>query len=397
MEVVMSDRVNDIANEVKSYRHELHQNPQTSYEEEFASKFIQKKLSEWNIPFEAGIAVTGIVATIEGHKNNSGKCIGVRADIDALDICECSGQPWMSKNEGKMHACGHDGHTAIMLGVAKYLSEFRDFDGVVHLIFQPAEEGGRGAFRMIEEGLFERFPCDMVFGLHNWPALPKGKLGMCVGPIMAGVDEFHLKVKGKGGHAAMPHDSRDPIVAASALVQGLQTIVSRNVDPAQTSVISVTNFHGGTGAFNIIPSEVKLSGTVRTLNSDVQQFIKDRITAMCLSVGDAYNVAIEVEEYIHINGPTVNTADGIDLAIKAGIKAVGTENVLSDIAPSMAGEDFAAMLEAKPGAYIFLGQGESDENSPHSYGLHHPKYDFNDEVIPIGISYFVNLVETYLS
>lgn len=391
------EKVAEFHSEITEYRRALHQHPQTKYEEIYAADFVKARLSEWGVSFEEGIAVTGIVATIEGKTNVSGKALGLRADLDALDICEQSGQPWTSKHDGKMHACGHDGHTAIMLGAVRYLSEHRDFDGVVHCIFQPAEEGGQGAYRMIEEGLFERFPCDMVFGLHNWPAIEAGKFGMCVGPIMAGVDEFHIEVSGRGGHAAIPQDTRDPVVAGAALVQALQAIVSRNIDPLDTAVISVTNFNAGSGAFNIIPSSMTLSGTVRTLNADTQKFIHQRVEQVCRGISEAYDVNVDISKYMICNSATVNSADGIELAAKAAALVVGAQNVDTQINPTMAGEDFAAMLEKKPGAYIFLGQGVRDESSPHFYGLHHPKYDFNDNVIPIGVSYFVRLVETYFA
>lgn len=385
-----------MADEIAMYRRALHENPQTSYEETFASNLIASKLKEWGITFEQGIAVTGIVATIEGRTNKSGKAIGLRADIDALDIIEKSGQPWASKTPGKMHGCGHDGHTAMMLGAAKYLSETRNFDGTVHLIFQPAEEGGAGAVRMIEEGLFKKYPVDAVFGLHNWPGMKRGTIGLRPGPIMASTDQFYITVTGRGGHAAMPHLSIDPIVIASHIVTALQTILSRQVDPVDQAVVSVTNFNGGTGATNVIPDTVELVGTYRTFKPETRKFIGRRIEEITRStaamMGGIASIAFK-DGY----DPTINTAAESEFCAAVAAALVGQENVNANVEPCMGAEDFGAMLQEVPGCYVWMGQGEPGQpDSPHNKGLHNAGYDFNDALIPQGIEYWARLVETAL-
>ncbi len=389
------NRVADFKDELAGIRRSLHENPQTKYEETFASNLVAEKLTEWGIPFRRGIAVTGIVATIEGRKTDSGKSIGLRADMDALDITEKSGQSWASKNPGKMHACGHDGHTSTLLGAAKYLNETRNFNGKVHLIFQPAEEGGCGADKMIEEGLFRDFPCDYVFGIHNWPISPVGKIAMRPGPILASVTEFSITIRGVGGHAAMPHQTVDPVVVASHIVTALQSIVSRNVDPVDTVVVSITNMNSGTGAFNIISDEAKMVGTVRTFNNDTRDMVVKRIDSIIQNVAAAFGATAE-SNFIFHNYATINSADGVEIAARAASLVVGAENVDTNCPPSMGGEDFSAYLREKPGAFVFVGQGVPDKTSPHSRGLHHPAYDFNDDILPIGISYFAALVEDVL-
>lgn len=390
------NRAADMKDEMAEWRRELHQNPQTSYEEEFASAFVAKKLTEWGIPFKKGIAKTGIVATITGQKSGSGKTIGLRADMDALDIEEKSGQPWASKNPGKMHACGHDGHTATLLGAAKYLAETRNFDGTVHLVFQPAEEGGNGAHKMIEEGLFKDFPCDYMFGVHNWPGIPLGKAATRVGPLLASVDGFDITITGNGGHAAMPHATVDPIVVAAQLVLALQTVVSRNVDPVGTAVLSVTNLNAGTGAFNIIGDKAKLTGTVRTFDNALRQKIHKRIGEIGEHVCAAFGATFAME-YDFGTDVTVNSKDGVEMAAHAIGTVLGEKNVDIDCPPSMGGEDFGAYLTKCPGAFILIGQGvEKDKNSPHNRGLHNPYYDFNDDILPIGVSFFSKLVEETL-
>lgn len=391
--------INSIAalkNEIAACRHDLHRNPQTKYEEVFASGLVAKKLKEWGIPFHQGLAVTGIVATIKGSKCDSGKAIGLRADMDALEIVEQSGVPHTSCNHGKMHACGHDGHTAGLLAAAKYLNETRNFNGTVQLIFQPAEEGGLGAHRMIAEGLFEKFPCDYVFGIHNWPYSPLGTAETRVGPLLASVDEFNVTITGKGGHAAMPHMVIDPTVVASSIILALQSIVSRNVKPVDTAVVSVTNLNVGTGAFNIIASTATMSGTVRTFSNDTRHFVKKRIEEIIPQIAAAYGASAEME-YILSNDPTVNTKDGVAMSVAALSEIIGAENINSNCEPTMGGEDFGAYLTKKPGAFVFLGQSvDGKKASPHNFGLHSPFYDFNDDVIPIAASFFAKLVENYM-
>lgn len=387
--------INSIAalkDEIAAYRRELHQNPQTCYEETFAADLVARKLTEWGIPFESGIAKTGIVAKIEGQKTASGKAIGLRCDMDALDIIEKSGQPWASKIEGKMHGCGHDGHTAMMLGAAKYLSETRNFDGTVYLIFQPAEEGGAGAVKMIEEGLFKKYPMDAVFGLHNWPGMKKGEIGLRAGPIMASTDTFEIVINGKGGHAAMPNRSIDPVIVASHVVTALQTIVSREIDPVDQAVVSVTNINGGTGADNVIPDTCTLTGTYRTFRSETRKMVGERIEAITKGIASSMNASATIEFWGGYD-PTLNSPAESEFCAGIARALVGDDNVNANVDPCMGAEDFGAMLQEIPGCYIWMGQAEADANSPHNKGLHNAGYDFNDEIIPLGVEYWARLTE----
>ncbi len=381
--------------EISAYRHSMHENPGTAYEEKFASELVSRKLKEWGIEFESNIAVTGIVAKIEGRSNMSGKSIGLRADMDALDIVERSGQPWSSKIEGKMHACGHDGHTSLLLGAAKYLQETRNFDGTVYFIFQPAEEGRGGADRMIQEGLFEKFQIDVVFGLHNWPFLERGKAALRNGPMLASANEFTVKVTGKGGHAAFPEKTKDPIITASKMILAIQTIISRELKPTNPAVISITNFNAGTGAFNVIPDEAEFRGTFRVFTPETKEFVQRRIDEICSSIAEAFGLKVSVE-FGDAIPPTINTKAETDLCASILRDILGSENVDTDVELCMGSEDFGSMLLNRPGAYIFLGQAERDNLSPHNQSLHAPNYDFNDEIIPLGIEYFVKIAETYL-
>lgn len=388
--------IQSLKDEVAGYRHALHENPQTAYEETFASDLVAEKLTEWGITHERGIAVTGIVATIEGEQNASGRAIGLRADMDALDIEEAHNKPHKSKNPGKMHACGHDGHTATLLGAAKYLSENRNFNGKVHLIFQPAEEGKKGAHMMIEEGLFRKFPCDTIYGLHNWPQLPKGTAATSPGPIMASADIIRMTIKGKGGHAAMPHRTVDPIVMGSQIVTALQTLVSRYSHPAEPVVLSITTFTAGTGAHNIIPDDAKLVGTLRTYNEELRQNLKDKIEDTARGIAKAMGGDIDYDFELVLD-PTINTPKETAFCVDIARDILGEHNVNADVTPSMGGEDFGRMLFDVPGCYIWMGQGEPDDpDSNHNYGLHTPRYDFNDDIIPLGIEYWARIVEKAL-
>jgi len=385
-----------LKDEIAAYRRAMHENPQTAYEETFASDLVAEKLTEWGIPFERDIAVTGLVATIEGDSNTSGKAIGLRADMDALDILEEANKEWVSKIPGKMHGCGHDGHTAMLLGAAKYLSENKNFDGKVHLIFQPAEEGHKGAHRMIEEGLFKKFPCDQIFGLHNWPQLPKGTLAMRPGPIMASADIFTIRVLGKGGHAALPSKSVDPIVVGAAIVSQIQTLVSREVPAVEPTVISITNFHAGTGAHNVIADTAEMMGTVRCYDQELRLKLKARIEGLARHIAQGMGADIE---YGHdmILDPTINDPGATKFCAEIGRELFGEHNVDADVDPSMGGEDFGAMLLDIPGCYVWMGQAEEgDDSNPCNQGLHTPRYDFNDEIIPIGIEYWARVVEAAL-
>jgi amidohydrolase len=388
------NRLAAFKDEFAAIRRELHQNPQTKYEETFAHETVVKTLTALGIPFKTGYGKTGIVATIEGQKTDSGKTLALRADMDALDIIEKSGQPWASKTPGKMHGCGHDGHTSILLATAKYLQETRNFNGKVHLVFQPAEEGGRGANAMMDDGLFRDFQVDQIYGLHNWPYLPLGKIQVKSGPLLANVDEFNIIITGKGGHAAVPQNTIDPLIIGAQLVTALQTIASRNADPIDPIVVSVTNFNAGSGAFNVIGDTAKLNGTVRSFSDANRNLAEKRMREICTGLSAAYGVQIDVEYRQDIDA-TINTEAETAFAAEIAAKVVGAENV-STADLCMGGEDFGSFLKEKPGSYIFIGQGTKEKDSPHNHGLHSPFYDFNDDLIPFASSYFAELVEAGL-
>ncbi|MER8805138.1 M20 aminoacylase family protein [Mesorhizobium sp. M0998] len=378
----------DLQSEATEWRRYLHQNPELDYRVHNTARFVTEKLASFGINhIETGIAETGIVALIQGE-GGEGPTIGLRADMDALPIIEASNKPWSSQIPGKMHACGHDGHTAMLLGAAKYLANKRNFKGSVALIFQPAEEGALGGQRMVQEGIMDRFGISQVFGMHNMPGIEVGKFGICDGPIMAALDEFDILVKGRGGHAAMPHQTIDPIVIAAQIIIGLQTLVSRNTDPIESLVISVTKLNAGE-AYNIIPEHAELAGTVRTLSPELRDFAERQILASARGIARGFGADVEFEYRRH-DPVTFNHTEGTSLAVNAARKLVGTAFVNDKIKPLMGSEDFAYMLEARPGAFIFLGNGSSA-------AVHNPKYDFNDEALPYGIGYWVNLVETALA
>ncbi|MCB1531672.1 MAG: amidohydrolase [Alphaproteobacteria bacterium] len=390
------DSIPKIAEEMTKHRRAMHQNPQTAYEETFASDLVSKQLNKWGVKHERGIAVTGIVATIKGETNTSGRAVALRADMDALDIFEEDNKPHVSKIPGKMHGCGHDGHTAMLLGAAKYLSKNRNFDGTVYLIFQPAEEGRGGAMQMIEEGLFQLYPCDEVYGMHNWPGLKIGTFATRAGPIMASSDRFELLVLGRGGHAAMPHLSVDPIKAGTQIVQELQSLVKPSKTPAKSAVLTVTNFKAGTGAFNVIPETAHISGTLRTFDPKLRKTIKKGMKDLSTKIAKSHGAKIQLEFDPGAYDPTVNTPKETALCVEIGKSIFGVKNVDDDVEPCMGAEDFGAMLQEKPGCYVMIGQGEKSKSSNHSQGLHTPQYDFNDDIIPAGIEYWVRLVETAL-
>ncbi|MEP3045657.1 MAG: M20 aminoacylase family protein [Roseibium sp.] len=382
------NRLADLADEITAWRRDFHENPEILYETVRTAGKVAELLESFGVDeITTGIGKTGVVGVIKGKNGGSGKTIGLRADMDALPIEEITGKEYASKVPGKMHACGHDGHTAMLLGAAKYLSETRNFDGTVVVIFQPAEEGGAGAKAMIDDGLMTRWPIEEVYGMHNFPGLPVGEFAIRKGPIMAATDEFKINITGRGGHAAKPHETIDPIVVGSNMVNALQSIASRNADPLDSVVVSVTVFQGG-NAFNVIPQEVFLQGTVRTLSKEMRDLAEERMEAIVPTIAAAFGATAELT-FNRGYPVTANHDDQTDFAagIAEGISGPGKVDL--NIQPMMGGEDFSYMLEEKPGAFIFAGNGNSA-------GLHHPAYDFNDELIPVGCSYWVKLVETAL-
>ena len=385
--------INQMFDEMKSWRQDLHKIPEIGLEEYETSKYIKNKLKEFNINFKEGYSNTGLVAWVKGNKGNSNKSIGLRADFDALPMPEKNNFDHKSTKDGMMHACGHDGHTSMLLGAAKYVSENNNFDGTVYFIFQPGEEGFAGGKKMIEDGLFDDFSIDEVYALHNWPDLPLGSFGVNSGPMMAAVDEFDIIVKGKGGHAAFPQLVIDPIIVASQIVTAIQTIISRSTDPVDKALISITKIHGGT-AYNVIDDEVKLSGTIRTFKPETRSFIEKRIEEIANGIAKAHGAGANIEfDLINKYPPTINSKKESEFAAKVAKKMVGEEKVNTDIEPSMGGEDFSYLLNKKPGSYLYIGQG--DEN--HKAHLHTTKYDFNDNLLPIGVNYWVNLVKEYFN
>ena len=382
------NRAAEMQDEIAGWRRHLHSIPELNFDLYETSAFVAQKLKEFGCDEVAtGIARTGVVGIIKGRRGD-GSTIGLRADMDALPILEATSKAYASQRAGKMHACGHDGHTAMLLGAAKYLTETRNFPGTVAVIFQPAEEGGGGGNVMVQEGMMERFAIGKVFGMHNMPGLPIGEFAIRPGPIMAATAEFTVKVKGKGGHAAMPHRTIDPIVVASQMVTSLQTIASRTTDPVESIVVSVTKIHGG-DAYNVIPETVEFAGTVRTLKKEVAARAGERIHAICQGIAAAYGATVDV--HYDSNYPVTFNHPG-ETAFAGDIAAAiaGDSQVHRNIQPLMGGEDFSYMLEARPGAFIFIGNGDTAN-------LHHPAYDFNDDVIPHGISYWVRLAETALA
>jgi amidohydrolase len=383
------NRIGDFHEEMTAWRRDLHAHPELGFEERRTAAFVAGKLDSFGFDeVHTGIAKTGVVGVLRA--GNGARAIGLRADMDALPIHETTGRPYASTVSGKMHACGHDGHTTMLLGAARYLAETRNFDGIVYFIFQPAEELEGGARVMVEEGLFERFAVPRVFGLHNWPRAPLGSFGMRPGPIMAAADRVEIRVIGQGGHGAMPHLCRDPLVAAAQIVVALQVIVGRNVDPVAQGVVSITQFHGG-DADNVIPQTVTLRGTCRSFTAEVRDLLERRMDEIARGVAAAHQVAAEVV-YTRGYPATVNTETEVALAAEAALDIVGEDRVDRSVAPVMGAEDFAFMLEQKPGAYIFMGGG-GDDDAPM---LHSPDYDFNDEALPYGASYWARLVERLL-
>jgi hippurate hydrolase len=382
--------------QLETIRRDIHAHPELCYEEQRTADVVASRLTEWGIPVVRGLGVTGVVGIIKN--GSSDRAIGLRADMDALPMQELNTFEHASRHAGKMHACGHDGHTAMLLGAAHYLSQNRNFDGTVYVIFQPAEEGGAGARRMIEDGLFERFPMDAVYGLHNWPGMAAGKFGVVAGPMMASSNEFRVVVKGKGAHAAQPHRGIDPVMVAVQIAQSWQTIISREKNPLDTAVLSITQIHAGS-ATNVIPDDAVLIGTVRTFTTDVLDLVERRMEEIANGVAAAFNAGVDFS-FKRNYPPLVNHAAQTAFAIEAMKAVVGADNVDANVEPTMGAEDFAFMLQAKPGCYVFLGNGDGEHRlGGHGLGpcqLHNGSYDFNDQLLPIGASYWVRLAEMSL-
>ncbi|WP_405232350.1 M20 aminoacylase family protein [Lentisalinibacter salinarum] len=378
------DRIRERQQALTAWRHHIHAHPELAYEEKATSDFVAEKLAGFGLEVHRGLGVTGVVGTLRA--GNSDRAIGLRADMDALPIQELNEFEHRSRHEGCMHACGHDGHTTMLLGAAEHLAADPDFDGVVHFIFQPAEEGRAGAKAMIEDGLFERFPVESVYGMHNWPGLPVGEFAVRVGPQMAASDKFEITVRGRGGHAAMPHQTIDPVVTAAHIITALQSLASRNTEPTDSVVVSVTVLRGGE-TFNVIPDEVVLKGTARTLTPESRDRIERDIARVAAGVAEGFGARAETT-YYRTYPPTVNTPDEAEIAARAAAAVAGAGNVHRDLPPTMGGEDFAFMLEEKPGCYLWLGNGPGEGGCM----LHNARYDFNDEALPIGVAYWVSLV-----
>ena len=379
-------RMRELAPEMSAIRQDIHCHPELAYEERRTAAIVAGRLREWGIPVHEGIAGTGVVGVL-----TAGSCkrsIGLRADMDALPIREATGLPYESVHEGLAHSCGHDGHTAMLLCAARYLAESRRFDGRVHLIFQPAEEGKAGARAMIEDGLFERFPCAEVYALHNWPGLPAGTIATRPGPIMAAADRVEIRVRARGGHAAQPHLSPDAILCAAQIITAANTLVARRIDPNATAVLSLTRISGGT-SHNVMPAEVTVTGTVRTFDHAVQDRLEEGLREVVEGTARAAGCTATLE-YNRYYPATVNDADCARHALEAGEALLG-ESTLAE-APAFTSEDFAFMLNAVPGAYIWLGQGSAERPAP----LHTPGYDFNDEVLPVGAALLATLAERRL-
>jgi hippurate hydrolase len=380
------NRIAALSDDMAAWRHDFHEHPELLYEVHRTAGIVADRLREFGCDeVVSGIGRTGVVGVIRGRKSGSGRTIGLRADMDALPIEETSGVPYASKTPGLMHACGHDGHTAMLLGAAKYLAETRNFDGTAVVIFQPAEEGGAGGKAMVDDGLMTRWGIQEVYGLHNMPGIPEGHFATNPGAMLASADAVEIKVIGKGGHGgAGPHKAIDTVLIASQIVVALQSIVARNVDPLKSAVVSITQFHSGT-AFNIIPETAELKGTVRTLDPAVRDLVERRIGEMADSIARAYGGSAETK-YTRMYPVTMNHAREAAVAAEVARDVVGAERVDDRVTPLMGGEDFAFMLEARPGAFVFLGMGDGND-------CHHPAYRFNDNVLGHGASYWVRLVE----
>ncbi len=382
------NRFADFAEELTAWRRDIHRHPETRFEEHRTAGLVAERLQAFGCDeVVTGFGKTGVVAVIKGRQTASGRSLGFRADMDALPIEEATGLDYASETAGKMHACGHDGHTTMLLGAAKYLAETRNFDGEIVLIFQPAEEGGGGARAMLDEGLVERFGIDEFYGMHNWPGIEAGQFAVLEGPLMSAAASFTITVKGKGGHGAMPHMSVDTSLAASNIVMAMQSVVSRNVNPLKSAVISICGMRSDTDTYNVIPDRVELKGTLRYFDKDVRKVIGERMETVVAHAAAAYGAEATLKHWKGAVGPTVNDAQAAAHAATAARAVTGQEPLQID--PVMPAEDFSEMLDAKPGCYVFIGNGPSAD-------LHNPLYNFNDDILPVGASWFATMAETRL-
>ncbi len=399
----LNDAIAAQAAELTQLRRDLHAHPELCFQEVRTADLVAAKLAEWGIEVHRGLGTTGLVGVVHGRDGGAcGRGVGLRADMDALPMTELNTFAHASRHAGRMHACGHDGHTAILLATAQHLASHRNFDGTVYLIFQPAEEGGGGAREMIKDGLFERFPMEAVFGMHNWPGYPAGSFAVSPGPVMASSNEFKIVIRGKGSHAALPHNGIDPVPIACQMVQAFQTIITRNKKPVDAGVISVTMIHTGE-ATNVVPDHCEIQGTVRTFTLEVLDLIEQRMRDIAYHTCAAFGATCEFE-FDRNYPPTVNSPAEAEFAREVMRQVVGDDGVRVQ-EPTMGAEDFAYMLQAKPGAYLFIGNGDGAHRSRYEGGghdtgpctLHNPRYDFNDDLIPLGGTYWVELATRWLA
>ncbi len=399
----LNDHILQQAPQLAQLRRDLHAHPELCFEEVRTAELVAQKLAEWGISTQRGLGTTGVVGVVHGRDGGAcGRAVGLRADMDALPMTELNTFAHTSTHPGKMHACGHDGHTAMLLAAAQHLAQHRNFDGTVYLIFQPAEEGGGGAREMIADGLFDRCPMQAVFGMHNWPGYPAGTFAVSPGPVMASSNEFKITITGKGGHAAMPHTGTDPVLVACQLVQAFQTVITRNKKPVDAGVISVTMVHAGE-ATNVVPDSCELQGTVRTFSTEVLDMIEQRMRVLAEHTCAAFG-AYCAFDFQRNYPPTINSGAEADFARAVAQSIVGETRVLKQ-EPTMGAEDFAYMLQAKPGAYLFIGNGDGAHRSGYEGGghdvgpctLHNPRYDFNDDLIPLGGTFWVELATRWLN
>ncbi len=374
--------------ELVRLRRDLHAHPELAYKEKRTARLVSELLKSWGVQVDQGIAETGVVGTLS---TGSGPSIALRADMDALPMAEANTFDHKSQHVGCMHACGHDGHTAMLLGAAKYLAEHGQYKGTIRFIFQPAEEAAGGAKRMLDEGLFDSFTVDAVFGMHNWPGLAAGSFATCPGPMMASLDCFDIHIAGQGTHGATPQRGIDPIMISAELIGALQTVVSRNIDPNEPAVISITKMHAG-DAHNVIPAQAHLGGGIRCFNPKIREILCRRIVEVAEGVCSAHGAFAEVE-FLTQAPAVINTPESAELACQVATDIAGGEKVVSNVAPVMVSEDFSYMLEKKPGCFMFIGNGEGEGGC----SIHNPNYDFNDDVLTLGSSYWVKLTESFLS